>query len=65
MTSDARILRELAVDLIRASDLIDSQDPISRDAGRERVRRTLADLQLVDGRLFVGDPAKNPRLRIA
>jgi hypothetical protein len=68
MTSDARILRELAVDLIRASDLIDTDDPALRDLGQHRVRSILTELQRVDGRLFTGEPAQrdtSTRLRIA
>lgn len=43
----ARILRECAVDLIRASDLADANDFTAVDSAARRVRHVIAELEIV------------------
>ena len=43
----ARVLRECAVDLIRASDLADSHDFPAVDSAARRIRHVIAELELL------------------
>lgn len=43
----ARVLRECAVDLIRASDLVDGDDFPAVDSAARRIRHVIAELECV------------------
>jgi hypothetical protein len=43
----ARVLRECAVDLIRASDLADSHDFPAVDSAARRIKHVIAELELM------------------